>query len=111
MKTVIRLITAAATMAIGALALVPAAQAAGNPTFSVLDAQSYEYIKDCSTQGPPFPCTTTSTTMYVEIWTPQPVNQQVTFGYAIDPITATQGADYTGTTGTTVMAANTNFAF
>ena len=110
MKPVIRLITAAAVTALGTLAVAPTAQAAG-PTFSVLDAQAYEYSKDCSTQGPPFPCPTTTTTMYVEIWTPSPVNQQVTFGYRIEPITATQGADYIGTTGTAVMAAHTNFAF
>jgi Calx-beta domain len=110
MKPVTRLLTAAATVALGALALVPTAQAAG-PTFSVLDGQAYEYRKDCSTQGPPFPCTTSTQTMYVEIWTSWPVSRQVTFGYQIEPITATQGADYTGTTGTVVMAARTNFAF
>ena len=111
MRPVIRLITAAATVALGALALIPTAQAAQSPTFTMGDTSAYEYSKDCSTQGPPFPCPTSSTTMYVEVWTPLPVRQQVTFGYAIDPITATQGVDYTGTTGTTVMAANTNFAF
>jgi len=109
MKRVIRLITAA-TVGLSAVVLASPAQAA-NPTFSVLDTQAYEYRKDCSTQGPPFPCTTSTQTMYVEIWTPMPVNQQVTFGYQIEPITATAGVDYTGTTGTAVMAANTNFAF
>lgn len=49
--------------------------------------------------------------MYVQIWTPSPVNQQVIFGYSIEGITATAGVDYTGTTGTTVMAANTNWAY
>lgn len=111
MRPVVRLITAAAALALGAMALAPTAEAANNPTFSVLDAQSYEYHKDCSTQGPPYPCPTTNTTMYVEIWTPLPVRRQGIFGYAIDAITATQGVDYTGTTGTAVMAANTNFAF
>jgi Calx-beta domain len=114
MKPVIRLLTAAAAAALVALALSPAAEAAKPPpggiTFSVQDAQAYEYVKDCSTVAP-FPCTTSGTSMYVEIWTPSPVNQQVTFGYVIDPVTATQGTDYTGTTGTAVMAANTNFAF
>ncbi|HEU4350169.1 MAG TPA: Calx-beta domain-containing protein [Actinoplanes sp.] len=111
MRTVIRLVTAAATAALGVLALVPTAQAAQSPTFTMGDTPAYEYQKDCSTQGPPFACPTSSVTMYVEIWTPLPIRRQATFGYAIDPITATQGVDYTGTTGTVVMAANTNFAF
>lgn len=112
MKLVIRLATVAATVVLGALVLVPTAQAAPSPTFTVHDTQAYEYRKDCSTQGPPFPCTTSTTTMYVQIWTPLPVSRRdVTFGYRIEPITATAGADYTGTTGTTVMAGGTNFAF
>lgn len=115
MKTVIRLITAAATaiatVALGALALVPTAHAAG-PTFTMGDTSAYEYRKDCSTQGPPFACTISTQTMYVQIWTPMPVSRQVTFGYSIEPITATAGGvDYTGSTGTTVMAARTNFAY
>ena len=112
MKPISRLILAA-TVVLGGVALTQPAHAAKPPglTFSVFDAQSYEYVKDCSTQGPPFPCTTSSQDMYVEIWTPQPPGQQVTFGYAIDPITATQGVDYIGTTGTAVMPANTNYTF
>jgi hypothetical protein len=115
-KRVVRLITAAATVALGTLALVPTAQAYPtypfpNPTtFAVEDSQTYEYITDCSTQGPPYPCSTHSTTLYVPIWTSMPVNQQVTLGYSIEPITATAGVDYIGTTGTTVMAAYTNHA-
>src|SRR5215510_10555544 len=102
MRLVPRLIMAA-TVIMGRLAFAQPAQAANNPTFTVGDAQSYEYVKDCSTQAP-YPCTTSSLTMYVEIWTPLPPKpyRDVTFGYAIDPITATQGVDYIGTTGTTV---------
>ena len=109
MKPVTRLIMAATVIIGGVLVAAQPAHATG-PTFSVFDAQSYEYSKDCSTQGPPFPCTTNSQDMYVEIWTPQPLNQQVTFGYQIDPITATEGSDYIGTTGTAVMPANTNYS-
>jgi hypothetical protein len=78
MKPVIRLFTVAAAMALGALGLAPAAQAAAGPTFTVHDSQAYEYTKDCSTQGPPFACTTSPTTMYVHIWTPMTVSRQVT---------------------------------
>ena len=111
MKLVTRLMAAAVILA-GAVAFAQSAQASTRVTFTVQDAQSYEYVKDCSTQAP-YPCTTSSLTMYVEIWTPLPPKpyRDVTFGYAIDPITATEGVDYTGTTGTTVMAAGTNFAF
>src|SRR5437867_2090809 len=112
MKLATRLIMAAAVILGGAVAFAQPAQASNSVTFTVGDAQSYEYVKDCSTQAP-YPCTTSSLTMYVEIWTPLPPKpyRDVTFGYAIDAITATQGVDYIGTTGTVVMAAGTNFAF
>ncbi len=110
MRPVFRLITAAAVVVMGAFALVPTAQAAG-PTFDVSDPQTYEYRKDCSTQGPPFACPTTAQSMYFHIWTPLPVRRAVTFTYVVESITATPGGvDYTGTTGTAVMAARTNFA-
>jgi hypothetical protein len=98
MKSVTRLIAAAVILS-GAVAFAQPAQASSRVTFTVQDAQSYEYVRDCSTQAP-YPCTTSSQTMYVEIWTPLPPKpyRDVTFGYAIDPITATQGVDYTGTT-------------
>lgn len=113
MRPVTRLLTAAAAMTLGALALVPTAQAAKPPplTFTVGDTSAYEYTKDCSTQGPPFACTSNSTIILFGILTYPPVQQDVTFGYQIDAITATQGADYIGTTGTTVMRANTNFSY
>lgn len=111
MKPVTRLLTAAAAMALGALALVPTAQAAQPQTFTVGDTSAYEYTKDCSTQGPPFACTSNSTIMLFEILTYPTVRRDVTFGYRIEAITATEGVDYIGTTGTTVMRANTNFAF
>jgi Calx-beta domain len=112
MRTVIRLVVTAVVILSGAVAFAQPAQASNSVTFTVQDGQSYEYVKDCSTQAP-YPCTTSSLTMYVEIWTPLPPKpyRDVTFGYAIDPITATQGVDYVGTTGTTVMAAGSNFAF
>ncbi|HEX6873403.1 MAG TPA: Calx-beta domain-containing protein [Micromonosporaceae bacterium] len=111
MKQIMR-VTMAAVVGLGALVLAAPAQAGKPPgrTFSVMDSQSYEYRKDCSTQSP-YPCTTSTQTLYVEIWTSTTVSQQVTFGYQIDPISATEGLDYTGTSGTAVMAANTNFAF
>jgi hypothetical protein len=111
MRPVTRLLTAAAATALGALALVPTAHAAQPQTFTVGDTSAYEYRKDCSTQGPPFACTSNSTIMLFEIWTYPPVRRDVTFTYEIQPITATQGADYIGTTGSVVMRANTNFAF
>src|SRR4029450_2225853 len=49
----------------GPAPFAPPAQAANNVTFTVGDAESYEYVKDCSTQAP-YPCTTSSLTMYVE---------------------------------------------
>jgi Calx-beta domain-containing protein len=113
MKLVTRLVMAASVI-LGALVFAEPAQASNpnNITFTMGDTSSYEYVKDCSTTAP-YPCTTSSLTMYVEIWTPLPPKpyRDVTFGYAIDPITATQGVDYIGTTGTTVMAAGSNFAF
>ncbi|HEY0638332.1 MAG TPA: Calx-beta domain-containing protein [Pseudonocardiaceae bacterium] len=112
MRPVIRLFTMAAAAALGVLALVPAAQAAPAPVFTVGDTSTYEYRKDCSTQGPPYACTTTAQTMYFQIWTPSTVRNRVTFGYQIEVGTATPGVDFTGPlTGTAVMAANTNWAY
>jgi hypothetical protein len=107
-RTIPRLLTSAAAVALVALGLGPAAQAAkpnNNNVFTVYDSASYEYVKTCSNTAP-FTCGTFAESMYVQIVGPYPPkNSPITLGYQIDAITATAGADYTVTSGTATIAA------
>ncbi|WP_412543931.1 Calx-beta domain-containing protein [Longispora sp. K20-0274] len=107
MRLISRLITAAAALAMVTLGLAPAAQAASPNVFTVADGSSYEYYKDCQVVAP-YACGTNATSMYILISDTYPgKGYPITLGYQLEPITATAGADYTGTTGTVTIPAGT----
>lgn len=109
MPTIPRLLTLVATAALVTIGLAPVAQAAKPQppaTFTVYDGASYEYVKTCANTAP-FACGTFAQNMFVQIVGPYPPKSfPITLGFAIDPITATPGADYTVTSGTATIPAN-----
>jgi hypothetical protein len=103
-RTIFRLLTAAAAVALATLGLAAPAQAAP-VAFTVWDGGSYEYFKTCS-DDPPFTCGTFAHNMYVQVTGPWPPRSQpITLGYVVEPITASPGADYVVPSGTVTIPA------
>lgn len=115
MRTVLRVLAMAAVAALVTVGLLPAAQAKppgpGNqPVFDVLDGAAYEYEKTC-TNTEPYTCGTSVGRVFVHVGVqnrPNPL-APITVGWAIDPVTATYGVDYTGpTSGTLTIPTNSS---
>ncbi|MGY0233199.1 Calx-beta domain-containing protein [Longispora urticae] len=105
MRNVSRLFVAAAAVAMATLGMVPAAQAASpNNTFSVNGGFADEYTRSCQAVAP-FACTFGATSMPVTVSISSPKNYPVTVGYQLESMTATNGVDYTATTGTVTIPA------
>ncbi|MEV6526966.1 Calx-beta domain-containing protein [Longispora sp. NPDC051575] len=105
MRNVSRLFVAAAAVAMATLGMVPAAQAASpNNTFSVNGGFASEYERSCQAVAP-FACSFSATSMPVTVSISSPRSYPVTVGYALESMTATNGVDYTATTGTVTIPA------
>lgn len=101
LRTLLLIVAAGALMTLGVAA---PAQAAG-PTFKVSDGGAWEYHRTCADVAP-FACGDRTQTMYMQVVGPWPPRSYpITLGYVIEPITATAGVDYTGTTGTVTIPA------
>ena len=90
------LLVAAAAMSV-TVGLLPAAQAADPPVFTVQDSTAYEYYWSCSSSAP-YTCSSTGLSLYIPISMNYPSSTPVTLGYQIVDITTTAGQDYTGPT-------------
>jgi hypothetical protein len=103
-RKVLRALTVAAAAALATVGAVPTAHAA-TPVFTVWDGTGAEYYWNCSGTAP-YTCTKHSSFMGVQVTVSNaPRNVPITVGYRVEGITATAGADFTGTTGTITMPA------
>lgn len=107
MRNLLRLLTIAASTAVLALGVLPAAQAVPRPVFTVWDGVGFEFYKQCS-NTPPYPCGTFTSGVFLQLTMssrPTPASP-ITVTYQLQDITATVGQDYqaSAATGTITFA-------